>query len=41
MIKNACFLMLKVLFVLETFKCLLRIFDYEVKRLDKKAKVNF
>ena len=39
--KNAFYLMLKALFVLEIFIFLSRIFGCVEKRFDKKAKVNF
>ena len=41
MTKNACYLMLKVLSVLEIFTFLSRLFGYVEKRCNKKANVNF
>ena len=41
MMKNAFYLMLKVLFDLKIFKFMSRLFFHVEKRLDKKAKVNF
>ena len=40
MMRNAFYLMLKALFVLEIFSFLSCLFGYGVKRLDKQAKVN-
>ena len=40
MMRNAFYLMLKALFVLEIFTFLSCLFGYGVKRLDKQAKVN-